>query len=103
MPNSKFDLKMQCIAVAKGNITEAEKLYDFLVKDIELPDVTTPPPSTMEQIRTMAGNMAGWVKENKDDLVGAFHFLRSLRGGVVPGTGAAETVSGITETVPPLQ
>lgn len=30
VPSSKFDLKMQCIAIARGNVEEAERLYKFL-------------------------------------------------------------------------
>ena len=43
-PTSKFDLKMQCIAIARGNVEEAEKLYSFLAGDINIPDVTRHSP-----------------------------------------------------------
>lgn len=50
-PTSKFDLKMQCIVIARGNVEEAEKLYSFLAGDINIPDVTPPTPSVMQQIK----------------------------------------------------
>ena len=39
VPTSKFDLKMQCLAIARGNVEEAERLYKFLAGDINIPDV----------------------------------------------------------------
>ena len=38
-PTSKSTLKMQCLFVCKGDIDEANKLYDYFAKDMpELPD-----------------------------------------------------------------
>ena len=37
-PTSKSTLKMQCLFVCKGDIDEANKLYDYFAKDMpELP------------------------------------------------------------------
>ena len=32
-PTSKVALKMQTLMIAKGNVEEAEKMYEFLSKD----------------------------------------------------------------------
>lgn len=81
-PTSKFDLKMQCMAIAKGDVDQAEKMYDFLTKDLQLPDITVPPPTRMEQVKNLAGGFFGWVKENKDDLISAYNFIQNIRHGL---------------------
>lgn len=81
VPTSKFDLKMQCIAIARGNVDEAEKLYNFLAGDIQIPDVTPPAPSIMQQIKDTAGGLFNFVKENQGDFVQAYNFIQSMRSG----------------------
>ena len=106
MPISRFDLKMQCLAATKGDVDAAEKMYDFLAKDMQgLPDLTPTPPSTMEQVRNIAGNMFGWIKENKDDIIGAYNFFQSVRSGAPIETAAqvAGEVSEAVSAVPPVE
>ena len=81
VPTSKFDLKMQCIAIARGNVEEAEKLYAFLAGDISIPDVTPPRPTLMQQIKETAGGIFGFVKENQGDFVQAYNFIQAIRNG----------------------
>lgn len=98
LPTSKYDLKMQCIAISRGNIDEAMKLYDFLASDLNIPDVTPPPPSVMQQVKDTAGSIFGFIKENQDDFVKAFSFIQSLRQGNTASAPAASTGT----TLPPL-
>lgn len=99
VPTSKFDLKMQCIAIARGNVEEAEKLYNFLAGDIQIPDVTPPAPSIMQQIKETAGGFFNFVKENQGDFVQAYNFIQSMRSGApVPIPDAAP----VTPDLPPL-
>lgn len=44
IPTSKFDLKMQCLSIARGDVDKAVKLYDFVAGGLDIPDVTAPPP-----------------------------------------------------------
>lgn len=91
---SKMSLKASCIKVCGNDIDKAEKLYDFFAKDIQnLPDFDVPPPSTFEQIKTMAGDVFGWVEQNQDKLIGAYNLIQGFRSGApiatpgVPPTG----------------
>lgn len=101
VPTSKFDLKMQCIAIARGNVDEAEKLYNFLAGDISIPDVTPPNPSIMQQIKETAGGIFGFVKENQGDFVQAYNFIQAIRNGAPVQISAAEVSSPVDE-LPPL-
>lgn len=84
-PSSKLSLKVSCLATAKGDIDYAQKLYDFFASDIDsMPDFNAPKPSTFQQIKDGAGQVFGWVKENKDDIMQAVGYIRALRGGVEP-------------------
>lgn len=103
VPTSKFDLKMQCIAIARGNVDEAEKLYRFLAGDINIPDVTLPTPTIMQQIKDTAGSLFGFVKENQGDLMQAYNFIQSMRTGVpLQAPGMAETAVTAASELPPL-
>ena len=102
VPTSKFDLKMQCIAIARGNVDEAEKLYRFLAGDINIPDVTPPTPTLMQQIKDTAGSLFGFVKENQGDLMQAYNLFQSMRSGApLQSAGVAEVASAAAE-LPPL-
>ena len=98
IPTSKFDLKMQCLSIARGDVDKAVKLYVFVAGGLDIPDVTAPPPTTMQQVKNIAGSVFGWVKENKDGLLEAYNVVRSLRNGSVVET-AAEAVTDL----PPLE
>lgn len=99
VPTSKFDLKMQCIAIARGNVEEAEKLYAFLAGDIKIPDVTPPAPTLMQQIKETAGGLFGFVKENQGDFVQAYNFIQAMRNGAPAPIADAAPVA---TTLPPL-
>lgn len=94
---SKMSLKMSCINACKGDVGKAKELYEFLASDIaDLPDFDIPQPTTMQQVQQTFGNIFGWVKENRDDIVQAVGFIQSLRGGnsTAPVANAAQ--------IPPL-
>lgn len=101
VPTSKFDLKMQCIAIARGNVDEAEKLYNFLAGDIAIPDVTPPAPTLMQQIKDTAGGLFGFVKENQGDFIQAYNYIQAIRNGVPIQESVAGTAGTATE-LPPL-
>lgn len=102
VPTSKFDLKMQCIAIAKGNVDEAEKLYNFLAGDINIPDVTPPNPSIMQQIKDTAGGLFGFVKENQGDILQAYNFIQSVRNGAPVTMPAVDVPAPAVQELPPL-
>lgn len=91
--SSKMALKMSCLQTANGDVRKAQELYAFLSEGIEsMPDYTAQKPSLIQQAQQSVGSLFGWVKENKDDLVQAWNFIQSMRGGsAIP----------VTPTVPP--
>lgn len=99
IPSSKAAAKAQCLAICGGDIDRAEKLYDFLVKDMELPDFDAVPPSVFQQIRGTAGEIAGWIKENRGEIADALELIRSIRGGTA---AAKATAAGPMADLPPL-
>lgn len=102
VPTSKFALKMQCMAIARGNVEEAEKLYNFLAGDMNIPDVTPPPPTLMQQIKETAGDLFGFVKENQSDFVQAYNFIQAIRNGTpVPMPDAAPVATNLPPLTPP--
>jgi hypothetical protein len=96
VPTSKFDLKLQCIAIARGDVTEAERIYNYFAADLTLPDVAPPPSSVMDTIKSTAGGLFSFVKENRDDIAQAVQYVQSLRGA------SALASSPAPATLPPL-
>lgn len=104
VPTSKFALKMQCMAIARGNVEEAEKLYNFLAGDMNIPDITPPPPTLMQQIKDAAGGLFGFVKENQGDFVQAYNFIQAIKNGApvpMPDAAAAPIATNLPPLTPP--
>lgn len=92
-PTSRSSCKMQCLFACKGNIEEAEKLYDFLTKDMpNLPDFDPVAPSNMQQVKETAVGLFGWFKENQNEVMTVIDFIKNMRnggGGVPPVPSSA--------------
>lgn len=100
-PTSKLSLKLSCISIADGDVDQAQKIYDFFAKDMNLPDVDPVVPSTFEQVKNTVGNVFGWVKSNQDDIVQAINIIQTLRGkSSIASTAASAAASA--EAIPPL-
>lgn len=82
-PSSKMSLKMSCLAACGNNIEEAQKLYDFIAADINLPDTDVMPPSGFEKFKSSAESIFGWIGEHKETLMEGFNMIQSLRGAQV--------------------
>ena len=80
-PTSKLTLKITCLHACGNDLDKAEKLYDFIAKDMELPDFDPQKPTAMEQARDMVGSAISWVRNNRDDIIGVWNFIQSMRGG----------------------
>ena len=76
---SKASLKMQCLYIAKGNIKEAQELYDYLSKDMDaLPDYEPVKPTFLDNTKDTVNGMMSWFKENQDTLSQVYDFIRGL-------------------------
>ena len=98
-PTSKSGLKSFCIMAAKGNVDEAERLYNFFIKDMEdLPMFDPEAPSVMDNARNAVTGFFGFVRDNKDGIGQVYDFIRAVaasRGKTLPplGGNVAETVA----------
>ena len=102
-PSSKMALRMTCLQQANGDVKKAKELYDYLSEGMEtMPEYPVQQPSFMQQAQQMAGGVFGWVKENQNDLIQAWNFIQSMRGGQpigapVPGIAPAPPID-----IPPI-
>ena len=103
-PTSKASLKQFCIIASKGNIDEAQKLYDFYVKDMEELPMFDPKPATwVDNTKNAITGVFDFVKEHQEGLSQTYEIFRGImakRGKELPPLGnAAEVVS---EALPPI-
>ena len=95
---SKMALKASCIRACNNDVEKAEKLYDFFVKDIkDIPDFDVRQPSAFEQIKTITGDIFGWVEKNQGKLLDAYNLFQSIRGGQ-----PINIPSGPVDGIPPI-
>lgn len=97
-PSSKMSLKMSCLAACGNNIEEAQKLYDFIAADINLPDTDVVPPSGFDKVKSSAESIFAWVGEHKEDILQGWNFIQAMRGGAPIEATTAQVPTG----VPPL-
>ena len=71
-------LKLQCLRLSKGDLKDAQELYDYLAADINLPDFDPVKPSFLESTKDAANGFLGWFKENKDALAEGYDFIRGI-------------------------
>lgn len=100
-PTSKSSLKSFCIMASKGNVEEAEKLYNFYIKDMEeLPMFDPVPPTAMDNAKSVVTGIFDFVKENKDGIGQVYDIVRGFaasRGKNLPALGGevAEAVEAL--------
>lgn len=93
-----MSLKMSCLAACGNNIEEAQKLYDFIAADINLPDTDVMPPSGFDKVKNSAESIFAWIGEHKEDIMQGWNFIQAMRGGTPIDIGSASAPAG----VPPL-
>ena len=88
-PTSKASLKMQCLLVSNGDIEKAERLYDFMAKDMpDLPMFDPVQPSTMQQVKQTAADTFGWINENQETIIQKLESLGDMvRRALPPSPG----------------
>lgn len=96
-----MSLKASCISACGNDIEKAARLYDFFAKDLQsLPDFDIPKPTAYQQVKSIAGEVFGWIDGNQDKIAGAYNFLQSMRRGEpveIPDNGVAPAAD-----VPPI-
>lgn len=89
-PTSKVALKQQCLLISKGDLDVANKLYDFMIKDMEdLPTFDVQQPTIIQQVKDTVGQGFGWIKENQNEIMQGVEWVRSMfgKGGNIPPSG----------------
>jgi len=86
-PTSKAALKQQCLYLSRFDVAKAEKMYDFLVKDVAdaIPDVEPASRTFVQNLGEQANGVFGWLRENQDMLSQGVEFIK----GIVKGRKAA--------------
>lgn len=93
-PTSKASLKTQCLLIANGDIDKAERLYDFMAKDMgDLPLFDPIQPTTMQQAQSMISQGFTWINENQETIMNWVGFFKQMIGKgnapiATPTTGA---------------
>lgn len=86
-PTSKASLKQQCLLLSNGDIDKAERLYDFMTKDMpDLPMYDPIQPTTLQQVKQTAVETFGWINENQETIMNWVGIIRNLfgKGGTPP-------------------
>lgn len=95
---SKSSLKQYCMIATKCDVDEAQKLYDFFIRDMEeLPMFDPVPPNWMERTKNTANGIFGFIKENQDGILQGVELIRGLMG-----KGGAQVPSAPVEGLPPI-
>lgn len=81
-PTSKAALKQQCLFLSNLDVDKAEKMYNFLIKDMEeIPAVEPASRSFMQNFGDQANGVVGWLRENKDIIGEGIDFIRGIAAG----------------------
>lgn len=84
-PTSKMALKQQCIILAKGDLEESKKLYDFLIQDLQdIPDIDPIPMTWMDNFGNNISKIFEWGRQNQDVLSQAYEFIQGITKGRNP-------------------
>ena len=107
-PTSKASLKTQCLIVGKGDIEQANRLYEYFTKDMpELPAYDTPDPTFADKTNNTLNGLFSFFGQHKDGLSQGYDILRNLlnaRGANLPPLGeVAEDVAEAENDLPPIE
>lgn len=86
-PTSKATLKRECLYLCHLDVDKAEKMYNFLVKDMtQLPDVEPEQRPFIQNFGKQAGDVLSWFRKNQDMLAQGADLLRGIFGKKVPAS-----------------
>lgn len=78
-PTSKSALKRECLYLCNLNVEKAEKMYDFLVKDmIDIPDIEPAQKPFIQNFGEQASGVIAWLRENQDMLGQGVDFIKGI-------------------------
>ena len=78
-PTSKAALKQQCLFLANLDIDKAQKMYDFLVKDMgDIPAVEAASKPFIQNLGEQASGLLSWFRENQDVIGQGVDLIRGI-------------------------
>lgn len=81
-PSSKAALKQQCLFLCNLDIDKAEKMYNFLVKDMaDIPAVEPATRPFLDRFGEQASGVMGWLRENQDMIGQGVDFIKGIIAG----------------------
>jgi len=88
-PTSKAALKQQCLFLANLDVDKAERMYDFLIKDMDdIPAVEAASKTFIQNVGEQANGLIGWLRENQDVISQGVDFIKGIiagrKGGQLP-------------------
>ena len=84
-PTSKNSLKWQCLYCAKGDLKEAQELYDYLTTDMQdLPDFDPAPTTWVDTTKRTAGDIFSWFRDNQNTIATGYEMVRQMTGNRLP-------------------
>ena len=85
-PTSKEALKRECLYLARLDVAKAEKMYDFLIKDVaqSIPDVEPESVPFIKNFGDQVNGIFGWLRENQDMLGQGVEFFKGIFKGRKP-------------------
>lgn len=99
VPTSKAQLLQVAMYFNKGDIQKAQEMYDFYAKNLDLPDFDPIAPTFMQQLKSNAVDVFGWIKENQGDIVQGYQLIYSI----IKNKGALPIAPEATaEPLPPI-
>jgi UPF0288 family protein (methanogenesis marker protein 3) len=101
VPTSKAQLLQVAMYFNKGDIQKAQEMFDFYAKNLDLPDFDPVSPTFMQQVKSNASDIYGWIKENQGDIVQGYQLIYSIikNKGALP---VGEPTGTVVEPLPPI-
>lgn len=76
VPTSKIQLKRFCAVACEGDLEKAAAMYEYYIKDINLPDFEPVVPTTMDQVKAGIKDIMSFVKNNQNELLQGYSFIQ---------------------------
>ena len=90
IPTSKIALKLSCLSACANDIEKADRLYEYMTRDLkDLPDSEPTMPSGIQRFKMGADDIIGWVSEHKDLIQQGIGLIQGLRKPASAAVGVA--------------
>lgn len=77
-PTSKASLKQTCLFLSNLDVDKATKMYEFLVKDMDIPDIEPASRTFVENFGMQADGVLEWFRKNQDVIGKGLNFVRGI-------------------------